>query len=69
MQRPRRVSIADPLKEMEAEAYETAEDLPAEPPPNSKDGTVQFAPAYRLQMLRPWPFHTDFRPDNLSVRD
>jgi hypothetical protein len=70
MQSPRRGSNQDPLTQMEAEAYQAGKYLPAEPlPPRSKDEPTLYAPIYRPEMLRPWPRHTDFRADNLEVRD
>jgi hypothetical protein len=42
---------------------------PAKVSPYSKDAEPVSEAPRRLRMLRPWPLHTDYRPDNLKVRD
>ena len=55
------------VKALEAEAYEAAED--AADSPSIKDKPSLYAPIYRADVLREWPIHTDFRPDNIEARD
>jgi hypothetical protein len=35
----------------------------------SKEAQPIAEPPKRPRMLRPWPLHTDYRPDNLLIRD
>jgi hypothetical protein len=62
----------DPLKALEADAYESAAE---------EDGTrtyrhdyAHLGPAiyerpFRAGKLKEWPIHTDFRPEELEVKD
>ena len=64
----------DPLKALEDEAWREAEEMAEENGSGGKDrqyanlGT-EYAKPFRAAQLREWPIHTDFRPDNLKVRD
>jgi hypothetical protein len=63
----------DPLKELEDEAYDAAEDEGASYERKYKDythiGSPVWEPIYRPGVLKEWPLHTDFRPHELEVRD
>lgn len=61
---PRAEFHNDPLTELEAEAYQATP--PCRPSPESKDGPPEYAPAYVTGVLRPWPRHTDFTPDEME---
>jgi hypothetical protein len=36
---------------------------------HSKDAEPIANPIPKVRMLRPWPLHTDFSPDNLNIKD
>jgi hypothetical protein len=38
-------------------------------PPYSKEAEPIYEPPRKVRMLRPWPAHTDYSPDNLNPRD
>jgi hypothetical protein len=59
--------LPDPLKELETEAYESAAKEPHGD--YSHIGPAVFAPPFRAGKLREWPLHTDFRPEDLEVKD
>ena len=66
---PHRV-FSDLLSWLEDDAYEAAEEAPAKYRGEyAHIGGPIFATNYRPGVLREWPIHTDFRPDNLEVRD
>ena len=70
MQPPRRASNPeDPLKALEAEAYQAAEDSATSEPYHGKDGPPAYVKPYRPEILREWPIYTNFRPDELSAKE
>jgi hypothetical protein len=66
---PPTVFPGDPLKNLEDEAYDAAEG--AEPAREYGDysqlGPAIYQRPFRPGVLRQWPIHTDFRPDNVEV--
>jgi hypothetical protein len=66
---PRRVSNNDPGKELEAPACEASEETETDlsPAPYSKDGPIEWSRRYVPTVLKEWPAHTDFRPDEMEV--
>ena len=66
----------DPTKGLEDEAYQAVEDAAEEDGTahRSYRGYAHLGPAlydrpYRAGVLGEWPVHTDFRPDELVMRD
>lgn len=59
----------DDLKAFENDAYEGAEDSAREYRVYQDIGPAVYERPYRAGVLREWPRHTDFRPDNIAVRD
>jgi hypothetical protein len=59
----------DPTKELETEAYEAEEDAEEdrEYGDYSHLGGPLVAKPYRPGVLKEWPIHTDFRPDELPA--
>ena len=41
---------------------------PAQTSPYSKDAEPIGEPLPKIRMLRPWPLHTEFSPDNLNLK-
>ena len=66
---PPTVFPRDPLKEIEADAYEAGADSAREYRDYSHIGPAEYARPFRPGVLRQWPIHTDFRPDNIEVGD
>jgi hypothetical protein len=62
--------VPDPLQAMEDAAYEDVEEAAEQREAYyAKDGPAAYVKPYRPGVKREWPAHTDFRPDELEVRD